>query len=229
MLERWKPHLVKWRGGWQVARARSEDNRTITDNRVWEVENTRKETGEWSSQILMSSVCQTATENCSGSDSVCVCLRRSGGRDEDTKRWRPESRWKMETFTVIFLGLLSAGHQGFLINHRTVDRAEICPSRGRTEFRQRHEDDVFPFPDEESDGVSCYRWYVSGSTVPGGERGRAMSLSNTPAGISTRLKDDLTRVFWSFCRHGVKSKYTFQTWDKNLSPLPMHMLKYTPG
>lgn len=30
------------------------------------------------------------------------------------------------------------------------------PPQGRAEFRQRHEDDVFPFPDEENDDVSCY-------------------------------------------------------------------------
>ena len=129
MLERWKPHLVKWRGGWQVAWARSEDNRTITDNRVWEVENTRKETGE---------VIQSDSDVKCLSDrdwkllriklNVCV-YRVQEGENEDTKRWRPERRWKMKTFTAILLRLLSAGHRGFLRNQRAVGLAEICPRR----------------------------------------------------------------------------------------------------
>lgn len=35
----------------------------------------------------------------------------------------------MKTFAVVLLRLLGAGHQGFLINHRTVGLAEICPRR----------------------------------------------------------------------------------------------------
>lgn len=45
MFQRWKPHLVKWQEGWQVARACSEDNTTITYNRVWEAENIRRNWG----------------------------------------------------------------------------------------------------------------------------------------------------------------------------------------
>lgn len=59
MLERWKPHLVKWQKGWQVAPACSEDNRTIRSNLVWKVENTRRNWGviQWDSDVKCLSDC----------------------------------------------------------------------------------------------------------------------------------------------------------------------------
>lgn len=173
-----------------MALACCEDNRTIKYNRVWKVENTRRNRGviQWDSDVKCLSDCswkllhcledQTASHSLQLSVCVsyCVCLWLSGQRKERIQnllrkkkngvlnwgdRWRPLSPF----FT---------DHQGLLKNHCTVHFKAICSCSAMQRLGNTWGWCVLILRWRVLQGKLLYM-YLSGSTVPAGE----MSPSHT--------------------------------------------------